>query len=105
MKTGLGLQDLGYGGNPNIPGVGGGVDGIPDLAFFNLVNPTNSSQMQFNGRLDANITHNDLLSFTIYWVPVSTTNYQGTNRPMNLWHHSQINDAFALIWTHTFPAC
>ncbi len=102
LKTGLGLQDLGYGGNSNVPGVGGGLDGIPDLAYYNLVNPTNTSQMQFNGRVDANITHNDLVSFTIYWVPVSTTNYNGTTRPMNLWHHSQTNDAFALIWTHTF---
>ena len=41
LKTGLGLQDLSYGGNPNIPGVGGGLDGIPDLAYYNLVNPTN----------------------------------------------------------------
>ena len=102
LKTGLGLQDLTYGGNPSIPGVGGGLDGVPDLAFFNLVNPTTTSQMQFNGRVDANVTQKDLVSFTIYWVPVSTTNYNGTIRPMNLWHHSQINDAFALIWTHTF---
>ena len=102
LTTGLGLQDLSYGGNPNVPGVGGGLDGVPDLAYFNLVNPTTTSQMQFNGRVDANVTHNDLVSFTIYWVPVSTTNYNGTVRPMNLWHHSQINDAFAVIWTHTF---
>jgi len=102
LKTGLGLQDLSYGGNSNVPGTGGGLDGVPDLAYFNLVNPTNTSQMQYNGRVDANVTHNDLVSFTIYWVPVSTTNYNGTNRPMNLWHHSQTNDAFALIWTHTF---
>ena len=40
LKTGLGLQDLTYGGNPNIPGVGGGLDGVPDLAYYNLVNPT-----------------------------------------------------------------
>ncbi len=102
LATGLGLQDLTYGGNPNTPGVGAGLDGVPDLAYYNLVNPTTTSQMQFNGRLDANVTQKDLLSFTIYWVPVSTTNYQGTVRPMNLWHHDQINDAFALIWTHTF---
>jgi hypothetical protein len=46
IKTGLGLQDLTYGGNPSAPGVGGGLDGIPDIAFFNTVNPTNTSQMQ-----------------------------------------------------------
>lgn len=104
LRSGLGLQDLTYGGNPNAPGVGAGLDGIPDLAYYNLVNPTNTSQMQFNGRVDANITSKDLVSFTIYWVPLSTTDYNGTVRPMNLWHHSQVNDAFALIWTHTFSS-
>ncbi len=104
LKTGLGLQDPTYGGSPSTPGVGGGLDGIPDLAFYNLVNPTTTSQMQYNGRVDANLTQKDRLSFTLYWVPVSTTNYQGTNRPLNFWHHSQVNDAFALIWNHTFSA-
>ena len=102
LTTGLGKQDLSYGGNSGHPGVGGGLDGIPDLALFNSQNPTKTSQMQYNGRVDADVTHKDRLSFTIYWVPVATTNFQGTNRPLNLWHHSQVNDAFALIWTHTF---
>jgi len=30
LTTGLGLQDLSYGGNSTTPGVGGGLDGIPD---------------------------------------------------------------------------
>ena len=33
LKTGLGLQDLSYGGNPNVPGVGGAWDGVPNLAY------------------------------------------------------------------------
>jgi hypothetical protein len=102
IKTGLGLQDLTYGGNPNTPGVGGGLDGIPDLAFFNSLNPTKISQSQYNGRLDADVTGNDRLSFTIYWVPSTTTDYNGPIRPENLWHHDSTNDATSLIWTHTF---
>ncbi|HKS74654.1 MAG TPA: carboxypeptidase-like regulatory domain-containing protein, partial [Terriglobales bacterium] len=62
IKTGLGMQDLTYGGNPSIPGIGGGLDGVPDIAYFNTVNPTNTSQMQFNGRVDANITQKDRLT-------------------------------------------
>jgi hypothetical protein len=104
LKTGLGMQDLTYGGSPSTPGVGGGLDGIPDLAFFNLVNPTTTSQMQYNGRLDANVTQKDRLSFAIYWVPVTTTNYQGTNRPLNFWHHSQVNEALSLIWNRSFSS-
>jgi hypothetical protein len=102
ITTGLGRQDTTYGGNPSQPGVGGGLDGIPDLAFFNTVNPTETTQSQYNGRLDADLTDKDKVAFAIYWVPSSTTNFQGPVRPQNFWHHSQINDAFSLIWNHTF---
>ncbi len=102
LTNGVGLQDPTYGGNSSIPGVGNGLDGVPDLAFYNLTNPTTTSQMQYNGRLDANVTNNDRLAFAIYWVPSSTTDYNGTVRPENLWHHNQVNDAFSLIWDHTF---
>lgn len=102
IKTGLGMQDLTYGGNPSIPGVGGGLDGIPDLAYFNTVNPTTTSQMQFNGRVDANVTQRDRLTFTLYYVPSNTTDYNGPVRAENLWHHSQVNNAYSLIWNHTF---
>ncbi len=102
LKTGLGLQDLTYGGSPTTPGVGGGLDGVPDLAYYNTLNPTSVSQSQYNGRLDADVTSKDRLSFTIYWVPSTTTDYNGPVRAENLWHHTVVNDAFALIWNHTF---
>jgi hypothetical protein len=106
LTTGLGIQDLSYGGSPNIPGVGGGLhaNGVPDIAFFNSVNPTTTSQKQYNGRLDADITQKDRLSFTIYWVPLSTTDFNGPIRSENLWHHNQINDASSLIWDRTFSS-
>lgn len=102
LTTGLGRQDLTYGGNSTTPGVGNGLDGVPDLAYFNSVNPTSTTQSQYNGRLDADVTQNDRVSFAIYWVPVSTTSFNGPVRSANLWHHSQVNDAFSLIWNHTF---
>ena len=104
LKTGLGLQDLTYGGSPTAPGVGGGLDGIPDIAFFNSLNPTTVSQSQYNGRLDADVTGKDRISFTIYWVPTETTDFQGPTRAENLWHHNVLNDAFSLIWNHTFSS-
>jgi hypothetical protein len=104
IKTGLGMQDLTYGGNPSAPGVGGGLDGVPDIAFFNTVNPTNTSQMQYTGRVDANVTQKDRVTFTIYYVPVSITNFNGPVRSANLWHHSQTNSAYTAIWNHTFSA-
>jgi hypothetical protein len=102
LKSALGTQDPTYGGSTNAPGVGGGLDGVPDVGFFNTVNPTSTTQAQYNGRLDANLRQNDHLAFAIYWVPITTTDYQGPIRSANLWHHSQVNDAFSLIWNHTF---
>jgi hypothetical protein len=102
IKAPLGHQDLTYGGNNGTPGVGGGLDGIPDLALYNTVDPTNISQAQYNGRLDVLPDQNDHVTFAIYWVPVTQTDYNGPVRSANLWHHSQINDAFSLIWNHTF---
>ncbi|HTT21876.1 MAG TPA: carboxypeptidase-like regulatory domain-containing protein [Candidatus Sulfotelmatobacter sp.] len=104
ITTGLGMQDLTYGGNPSAPGVGGGLDGVPDIAFFNTVNPTNTSQMQYTGRVDANVTQKDRVTFTIYYVPASITNFNGPVRAANLWHHSQTNNAYTAIWNHTFSA-
>lgn len=102
MTTGVGYQDLTYGGKTSTPGVGGGLDGVPDIAYFNTADPSNTSQIQYNGRLDADLTQKDRLTFAIYWVPVTSTDYNGPVRAANLWHHSQVNDAFSLIWNHTF---
>jgi hypothetical protein len=102
LTIGLGKQDPSYGGSASVPGIGHGLDGIPDLAFFNTVNPNDTSQTQWNGRLDADVTAKDHASFAIYWVPLNTTNYQGPVRSANFWHHSQVNSAFSVIWNHTF---
>jgi hypothetical protein len=99
----VGAQDPSY-TSSNSPGVGGGLDGIPDIGFYNTVTPTTISQQQYNGRLDAQATQNDHLSFAIYWVPETSTDYNGPARSANLWHHSQVNDAFSTIWNHTFSA-
>ncbi len=102
LTNGIGKQDPTYGGNSGSPGVGGGLDQVADLALFNTVDPSSTSQIQYNGRLDAYATQKDHVTFTIYWVPVTSTFYYGPTRPANLWHHSQINDAFSGIWNHVF---
>lgn len=101
LRSAVGTHDPGF-VNAGNPGVGGGLDGIADIAQFSTVNPTNIVEEQYNGRLDANVTDRDRLTFTIYWVPSTTTNYQGPVRAANLWHHDATNDAFAGLWNHTF---
>jgi len=104
LKSPLGTQDPTYGGGSGTPGVGSGLDGIPDIAFVNTSNPSTVTQAQYNGRVDANVSSKDRITFTIYWVPVDTTSFNGPVRPANLYHHSAINDAFAGIWNHIFSA-
>ncbi len=98
-----GTQDPTWNG-PSSPGVGGGLSTTPDIADYTAVDPTTFTDDQYNGRVDANITGKDRLTGTIYWVPVSQTDYNGPVRPMNFWHHNGINNAFTGIWNHIFNA-
>jgi len=101
LKTALGTQDLGYASSGQ-PGNGGGFDGIADIGQYTTLNPNQVTEVQYNGRLDADVSSNDRITFTIYWVPTDTTNFNGPVRAYNLYHHSTINDAFAGLWNHTF---
>lgn len=100
-----GQLDPTYGGGSGTPGVGNGLSSTtPTIAFLNTTDPTSVVEDQYNGRLDANPTAKDLVTFTLYWVPATSTYYNGPVRAANLWHHDALNDAFALIWDHTFSA-
>jgi hypothetical protein len=103
LTNGLGNQDPSW-SDPQHPGVGGGLDGVADIANFQTSSRTTTSKAQYNGRLDANISQKDRIAFTIYWVPVSATSLNGPAREYNFFHHSAINEAFSAIWNHTFSA-
>jgi hypothetical protein len=100
LTTGLGTQDQTWTSNSN-PGVGGGLSTVADIANYNTVNPTKFTAVQYNGRLDANVTQKDHINFAIYYVPLSKDNFNG-NRAYDIFHHSQINEALSAIWNHTF---
>src|SRR6266481_1266071 len=109
LTTGLGTQDQGWTSSTN-PGCGGagtgcGTAGSPlgtvaDIANYNTINPTKFTANQYNGRLDANVTGKDRIGFTLYYVPLSKDTLNG-NRGYDVFHHSQINEAFSAIWDHT----
>jgi hypothetical protein len=84
------------------PGVGSGLDGIADLQFVNTASPSDTTEVQYHGRLDWNITSKDLIAFSIYRVPVSSNFFNGPSRPVNFYHHSAINEAETVLWDHTF---
>ena len=102
--VGHGVLDPTFGGANTPYGVGGGLDGIPDIQFVNTINPTNQVNTQYNGRMDFQATKADLFTFSIYWVPTSSTFYNGQARPANLWNHDALNYSESVMWNHTFGA-
>jgi hypothetical protein len=102
LTSPLGTQDPTATGTPANPGVGNGLSDVADIANYATSTPTSSKYVQYNGRLDANVTKKDHVAFAIYWVPFQNTFYNGGARAYNLFHHTQINDAFSVIWNHTF---
>ena len=110
LTTGVGTQDLGW-TEPGNPGCGGAGTGCgtpgsplgttPDIADYITSNPTTFNAAQYNGRLDVDVTGKDRIGFAIYWVPLTSSKLNG-NRAYDIFHHNQINDAFSVIWNHTF---
>jgi len=90
------------------PGTGGDGSGGPanlgtlaDITNYITSSPTTVANVQYNGRLDYDITPKDRIGFAIYWVPASTDFFNGA-RALDIFHHNQINNAFSPIWNHTF---
>jgi Carboxypeptidase regulatory-like domain/TonB dependent receptor len=93
--------DYGTGGD----GLGGtnNLDGVPDIAFFSTVQPVKSSHRQYNGRVDFNATSKDLVAFSMYYVPNSSSGINGNgDRLMNLFNSEYTNRAATVLWDHTF---
>ena len=103
LTSARGTRDPGYQGNDN-PGIGNGLDGVADIGFYNgILNPSNSTHKQYNGRIDFNLTKKDLIAFSVYWVPNSSTSLNGNGtRLMNLFNSDFTNRAATVIWDHTF---
>src|SRR5580700_944064 len=102
LAAGLGTHDPTFGAAATPFGVGSGLDGIPDIAFVQTLNPNVSTATQYNGRVDFQATKNDLIAFSMYYVPNDGTFYNGNARAANLWHSNRLNESGALLWDHTF---
>jgi len=103
LTTALGTQDLTWTSTSN-PGVGSGLGTAADIANYETESASNFSKNQYNGRVDYNISNNDRLSLTLYYVPQSSSFLNGPAREYNFFHHSQVNEAFSAIWDHTFSS-
>jgi hypothetical protein len=56
------------------PSIGGGFDGIPDIQFARLENPTSFTGNQFNTRIDWLLTDKDKFTVSTYFTPTTATN-------------------------------
>ncbi len=102
LTSGRGSRDPSVGGTGTPFGIGNGFDGIPDVQNLRTVAPNNNTSVQYNGRLDYQVTSKDLATFSIYWVPVDSHFFNGPARAANSWSHSQLNQSYAALWNHTF---
>ncbi len=103
LTTPRGTQDPTYVSN-GTPGVGNGLDNVADIADYQTATPSQTTQVQYNGRLDGDVTQKDHVAFAIYWVPQTQHYINGPARGYNQWNHNQINDAFSVIYNHTFSS-
>lgn len=103
LKLPLGAADPSYVSN-GTPGIGGGLDGVPDVMFVQSVNPTSVVPQQYNGRLDFQATSRDLIAFSSFYVPNDSTFYNGPARAANLWHSDRLNEAATALWNHTISS-
>jgi len=101
LTTALGTQDPGW-TNPTSPGLGGGFDGVADIANYQTESTSTSGAAQYQGRVDADVTTKDRIAFSMFWVPQSSTFLNGPARAYDLFHHDQVNDSFSVIWDRTF---
>ncbi len=102
LKNGLGKTDPTFGAAATPYGVGGGLDGIPDIAFLQTNAPNTNNNAQYNGRLDYQATQRDLIFFGIYWTPVFNESYNGPAYSANLFRHYSLAQSWDGVWNHTF---
>jgi hypothetical protein len=98
----LGTHDPTFGSSTTPFGIGGGLDGIPDIAFVQTTNPVTSDATQYNGRVDFQLTQKDLITFSTYYVPNNATFFNGNAREANFWRSNRLNESAAALWQHTF---
>jgi hypothetical protein len=83
-----------------VTGIGGGLDGIPDIRYVQQTNKTEITNQQYNGRIDYQLSQSDLLAFSMYYVP-SDTRFPVDGRPIENWLSARRNIAGTLLWTRT----
>ncbi len=85
---------------------GGGLDGVPDLEYAQILDPQHSHGNQFNGRADFYFTPKDQFAASVYFTKLDQLGPSGSigNRPQADIPIKPLNSAATLIYIHTFGA-
>lgn len=88
------------------PSLGGGFDGIPDIQFARLENPSTFTGNQFNTRIDWLITDKDKFTVSTYFVPTTATNADtgARSRPMADITTTRLNWSAAFIYNRVISS-
>jgi hypothetical protein len=83
---------------------GGGLDGIPDVQYVQLISPSRSRGNQFNARGDWTITPRDQLTGSFYLTKLDNQGVSGAtgSRPNADLPFKPLNQAYTAIYIHTF---
>ncbi len=83
---------------------GGGLDGVPDVEYAQIVQPSRTRGNQFNGRGDWNLTPNDQLTGSAYVTKLDSQAPSSTAgaRPNADVPFKPLNQAYTAIHIHTF---
>lgn len=82
---------------------GNGLDGIPDIQYVQLVEPSRARGRQFNGRIDFNLTPRDLIAGSAYVTKLDNDTAGASNSRQNAdIPFKPLNMAGTFIYIHTF---
>lgn len=86
--------------------LGGGLDGIPDVQYALLENPTSYKGNQFFTRFDFQVTNKDKIAVSGFFTPIDifTPDPAGQSRPMNDIQSNRFNWATAFIYDRSISA-
>lgn len=84
-------------------GLGGGFDGIPDIQYALLENPTSTKGNQYVTRVDLNATERDRFAFSLFYTPADlfSSDRAAQSRPMADIHSDRLNWNTAFTYIRT----
>ncbi len=88
------------------PSIGGGFDGIPDIQYALLANPSSFTGNQFNTRIDYNLTGKDSIAVSTFFTPTvsESANTSGRSRPIADIKSERLNWSAAFIYNRVISA-